>query len=294
MRFSWTVDEEKTTLKRFLNNKGVSRRLLAKIKFQGGTLLVNKQVRNTKFEVKLDDVVTIIIPDEGEHETMLPFESKLDIVYEDEHLLIVNKPTEVASIPSQYHKNGTMANYVKYYYNQQQYVNRIIHVVTRLDRDTTGLMMFAKHGFAHAMMDKQLQSGELKKYYHALVGGDLSRLKKHETIDLPIGRDETSIIKRCVIEGGQQALTEYTLVEKNQDIAQVAVQLHTGRTHQIRVHFSAIGCPLIGDELYGGDLTKGLNRQALHCQKLVFLHPFTREELTFELPLPNDMEELIE
>lgn len=98
-------------------------------------------------------------------------------MYEDEHLLIVNKPTEVASIPSQYHKNGTMANYVKYYYNQQQYVNRIIHVVTRLDRDTTGLMMFAKHGFAHAMMDKQLQSGELKKYYHALVGGDLSRLK---------------------------------------------------------------------------------------------------------------------
>ena len=253
MRFSWTVDEEKTTLKRFLNNKGVSRRLLAKIKFQGGTLLVNKQVRNTKFEVKLDDVVTIIIPDEGEHETMLPFESKLDIVYEDEHLLIVNKPTEVASIPSQYHKNGTMANYVKYYYNQQQYVNRIIHVVTRLDRDTTGLMMFAKHGFAHAMMDKQLQSGELKKYYHALVGGDLSRLKKHETIDLPIGRDETSIIKRCVIENGQRAITEYKLVEVNRDIAHVAVQLHTGRTHQIRVHFSAIGCPLIGDELYGGD-----------------------------------------
>ncbi|MGX6969912.1 RluA family pseudouridine synthase [Vagococcus bubulae] len=294
MRFSWTVDEEKTTLKRFLNNKGVSRRLLAKIKFQGGTLLVNKQVRNTKYEVNLGDIVTIIIPDEGEHETMLPFESKLDIVYEDEHLLIVNKPTEVASIPSQYHKNGTMANYVKYYYNQQQYVNRIIHVVTRLDRDTTGLMMFAKHGFAHAMMDKQLQSGELKKYYHALVGGDLSRLKKHETIDLPIGRDETSIIKRCVTENGQHAITEYKLVETNEDIAQVAVQLHTGRTHQIRVHFSAIGCPLIGDELYGGDLTKGLNRQALHCQKLVFLHPFTREELTFELPLPNDMEELIE
>ncbi|APB31833.1 MULTISPECIES: RluA family pseudouridine synthase [Vagococcus] len=294
MRFSWTVDEDKITLKRFLNNQGVSRRLLAKIKFQGGTLLVNKQVRNTKFEVKLGDIVTIIIPDEGEHETMLPFESSLDIVYEDDHLLIVNKPTEVASIPSQYHKNGTMANYVKYYYNQQNYVNRVIHVVTRLDRDTTGLMMFAKHGFAHAMMDKQLQSGELKKYYHALVGGDLSRLSEHEMIDLPIGRDETSIIKRCVIEGGQQALTEYTLVEKNQDIAQVSVQLHTGRTHQIRVHFSEIGCPLIGDELYGGDLTKGLNRQALHCQKLVFLHPFTREELTFELPLPNDMKELIE
>lgn len=294
MRFSWTVDEENTTLKRFLNNQGVSRRLLAKIKFQGGTLLVNKQVRNTRFEVQLGDEVTIIIPDEGEHETMLPFESSLDIVYEDDHLLIVNKPTEVASIPSQYHKNGTMANCVKYYYNQQGYANRIIHVVTRLDRDTTGLMIFAKHGFAHAMMDKQLQSGELKKYYHALVGGDLSRLKEHEVIDLPIGRDESSIIKRCVIESGQKAITEYRLVDKSEDIAQVAIQLHTGRTHQIRVHFSDIGCPLIGDELYGGDLSKGLNRQALHCQRLEFLHPFTREKLTFELPLPNDMEELIE
>jgi len=294
MRFSWTVDEENTTLKRFLNNQGVSRRLLAKIKFQGGTLLVNKQVRNTRFEVQLGDEVTIIIPDEGEHETMLPFESSLDIVYEDDHLLIVNKPTEVASIPSQYHKNGTMANCVKYYYNQQGYANRIIHVVTRLDRDTTGLMIFAKHGFAHAMMDKQLQSGELKKYYHALVGGDLSRLKEYEVIDLPIGRDESSIIKRCVIESGQKAITEYRLVDKSEDIAQVAIQLHTGRTHQIRVHFSDIGCPLIGDELYGGDLSKGLNRQALHCQRLEFLHPFTREKLTFELPLPNDMEELIE
>lgn len=288
MRFTWTVDAP-STLKRFLNNQGVSRRLLAKIKFQGGTLLVNKHVRNTRFEVVPGDIASIIIPDEGEHETMLPYESTLDIVYEDEHLLVVNKPTEVASIPSQYHKNGTMANYVKYYYNQQEYVNRIIHVVTRLDRDTTGLMMFAKHGFAHAMMDKQLQSGELKKYYHALIGGDLTRLKEHEVIDLPIGREETSIIKRRVLETGKQAVTEYRLVDKTDEVAQVAIQLHTGRTHQIRVHFSEIGCPLIGDELYGGRLDKGLGRQALHCQKLVFLHPFTREEITLEANLPEDM-----
>ncbi len=294
MRFTWIVDVENTTLKKFLNKQGVSRRLLAKIKYQGGTLLVNKQVRNSTFEVKEGDSVTIIIPDEGEHETMLPYESTLDIIYEDEHLLVVNKPTEVASIPSQYHKTGTMANYVKHYYNQQDYDNRIIHVVTRLDRDTTGLMMFAKHGFSHAMMDKQLQSGEMKKYYSAIVGGDLSRLKEEETIDLRIGRDESSIIKRTVVEeGGQHAITDYKLIEKTDETAQVDIQLHTGRTHQIRVHFQGIGCPLIGDELYGGNIDKGINRQALHCKRLEFLHPFTGEQIVLTAPLPEDMQELL-
>lgn len=293
MRFTWVVKDKSSSLKAFLNSQGVSRRLLAKIKFQGGTLLVNKQVKNTRFDVHPDDVVTIIIPDEGEHETMLPFESTLDIVYEDEHLLVVNKPSEVASIPSQYHKNGTMANMVKYYYNEQDYKNRVIHIVTRLDRDTTGLMLFAKHGFAHAMMDKQLQSGELKKYYAAVVGGDVASLETVGRIELPIGREETSIIKRQVLDTGQYALTTYELAQKKNQLAQVNVQLHTGRTHQIRVHFSALGCPLLGDELYGGDMEL-IQRQALHCRKLEMKHPFTGESLVFELDLPKDMECLLE
>lgn len=294
MKFTWTVSEKESSLKSFLNEQGVSRRLLAKIKFQGGTLFVNGKVENTRFGVKPNDVVKIIIPDEGEHETMLPFESELDIVFEDEHLLIVNKPSGVATIPSQYHKNGTMANYVKYYYNQQGYVNRVIHVITRLDRDTTGLMLFAKHGFAHAMMDKQLQSGELKKFYGALVGGDIDTLEDSARIDLPIGREETSIIQRRVIETGQHAITDYKLDAKNDGIAKVSIQLHTGRTHQIRVHFSHLGCPLIGDSLYGGEMTKGIDRQALHCERLEFRHPFTNEMLVFKAPLPEDMQQFLD
>lgn len=289
MKFSWQVDTENLKLKTFLKNKGVSKKLLAKVKFQGGTLLVNESEQNALFEVKSGDVVTIIIPDEGEHETLIPSAAPIDIVFEDEHLLVVNKPKDVASIPAQYHPTGTMAHRVKHYYNEQNYANRVVHVVTRLDRDTTGLMLFAKHGFAHAMLDKQLQSRQLKKYYTALVGGSVAGLLEKDCIDLPIGRNLDSIIKREVRTDGQPALTDYWLEKRNQEAAQVRIQLHTGRTHQIRVHFSAIGCPLLGDSMYEGNMSLGIERQALHCTRLEFIHPFTNEVIILNQKLPEDM-----
>ncbi|MGO2082661.1 RluA family pseudouridine synthase [Vagococcus sp.] len=289
MRFTWTVKEDAILLRAFLKQMGVSKKLLAKLKFQGGTLLVNQKERTVRHSLSQGDVVSIIIPDEGEHETVLPYPSALDIVYEDQHLLIVNKLAGVASIPSQYHPNGTMANRVKYYYNQKKYVNRVIHIVTRLDRDTTGLMIFAKHGFAHAMMDKQLRSGELQKYYTALVSGEVHLLSETGRIELPIGRDLQSIIKRQVTTEGQYALTEYQLKRRQEELALVDIRLHTGRTHQIRVHFEAVGCPLLGDSMYGGDMTRGIERQALHCTRLLLFHPFTHELLEFNQPLPPDM-----
>ncbi|MGO3732207.1 MAG: RluA family pseudouridine synthase [Vagococcus sp.] len=294
MEFSWIVTEEPVMVKTFLKQQGVSKKLLAKVKFQGGTLLVNGRVENARYPLSLNDEVTIIVPDEGEHETLIPFESELDIVYEDEDILVVNKPSGVASIPSQYHRTDTMANRVKYYYNQQEYVNRVIHVVTRLDRDTTGLMLFAKHGFAHAMLDKQLRDGSLKKYYSALVGGQIERLQKSERIDLPIGRDMSSIIKRQVTRDGQHAVTDYELLEKRAEVACVYIRLHTGRTHQIRVHFSAIGCPLLGDDMYEGDMNQGINRQALHCTKLVLTHPFTEKNIVLTQELPLDMTQVLD
>ncbi|MDT2834783.1 RluA family pseudouridine synthase [Vagococcus carniphilus] len=293
MKFSWQVDTPEMKLKSFLKEKGVSKKLLAKIKFQGGTLLVNGNVQNALYEVSLGDEVVIIIPDEGEHETLLPDNQPIDIVFEDEHLLVINKPSGVASIPAQYHPKETMANRVKHYYNEQGYVNRVVHVVTRLDRDTTGLMLFAKHGFAHAMLDKQLRSGTLKKYYTALVAGQIDNLSEQATIDLPIGRDMSSIIKRQVTSEGQSAVTDYWLENKTKEVAQVGIQLHTGRTHQIRVHFSAIGCPLLGDSMYDGRMDLGVTRQALHCTKLEMEHPFTKEQLILNQPLPKDMKTII-
>ena len=289
MEFHWQVDTEAVKLKTFLKTKGVSKKLLAKIKFHGGTMLVNGDVQNALYVVQPQDEVTIVIPDEGEHETLIPFDAPIDIVFEDEHLLVVNKPSGVASIPAQYHPTGTMVHRVKHYYNQQAYVDRVVHVVTRLDRDTTGLMLFAKHGFSHAMIDKQLQSGDLKKYYTALVGGSIDTLKDSARIELPIGRDPASIVKREVRADGQLAVTDYWLEDRTKEVAQVNIQLHTGRTHQIRVHFSALGCPLLGDDMYFGDMTQGIDRQALHCARLEMIHPFTGEPLTFTQCLPEDM-----
>lgn len=279
-------------LKYFLKEQGISKGLLAKIKFQGGQIAVNGQIENVLYQLKVQDVVQITIPDEGEHETVLLDETPIDIVYEDEHLLVVNKPANVASIPAQYHPNGTMANRVKAYYKRQNYANQVIHVVTRLDRDTSGLMVFAKHGFAHAKLDVQLRNKQFVKRYQALVTGEIAQLQNHALIDLPIARDYDSLLKRKIDDSGKQAKTEYWLEKRNQELALVDIQLHTGRTHQIRVHFAAIGCPLRGDELYGGLVDETMSRQALHCYELQFTHPFTQEALHFTQALPQDMADL--
>ncbi|BCA86414.1 pseudouridine synthase [Enterococcus saigonensis] len=295
MKFTYHYQKETTQqLKYFLKEQGISKSLLAKIKFQGGLILVNDKRENVLYSLRPDDRVTIVVPDEKEHETMLVDETPITVIYEDEHLLIVNKPAGVASIPAQYHPNGTMANRVKHYYKSQDYKNQVIHVVTRLDRDTTGLMLFAKHGFAHAQLDRQLRNKQVEKKYQALVAGNIQNLKAHAMIDLPIARDLSSLLKRKIDCTGQNAQTEYWLQKHNDKIALVDIKLHTGRTHQIRVHFSGIGCPLLGDDLYGGTMEAGIKRQALHCYKLSFNHPFSEERLTFTLSLPNDMAQIVQ
>lgn len=284
--------EHPQQVKAFLKEQGISKGLLAKIKFQGGKIFVNDVIHNVLYQLQAGDQVRIVIPDEGEHETVLLDETPIDIIFEDEHILVVNKPAGVSSIPAQYHPNQTMANRVKAHYKRQGYVNQVVHVVTRLDRDTSGLMLFAKHGFAHAKLDVQLREKNFIKKYQALLSGDVSSLQAHAQIELPIGRDYTSLIKRMVSDVGQYAHTEYWLEKRNDDFALVDIQLHTGRTHQIRVHFSAIGCPLIGDDMYDGTMNLPLTRQALHCYELHFTHPFTGEALHFHCPLPTDMAEI--
>lgn len=295
MEFSYHfTKKEPQQIKYYLKEQGISKGLLAKIKFQGGTISVNGQVENVLYLLQPEDRLTITIPPEGEHETLLSDETPLDIVYEDAHLLVVNKPAGVASIPAQYHPNGTMANRVKAYYKAQQYADQVVHVVTRLDRDTSGLMLFAKHGFAHAKLDSQLRAKAVVKKYQALVSGEVSQLIPHGEIILPIARDLSSLMNRKVDPAGQYAETEYWLMKRDGEKALVDIRLHTGRTHQIRVHFSAIGCPLLGDDMYGGRLDLGITRQALHCHQLRFQHPFTGGQLEFIQPLPPDMAQVAE
>lgn len=293
MEFCYVYQKKKPQqVKFFLKEQGISKGLLAKIKFQGGKIFVNERVENVLYPLKTEDKIRVIVPDEGSHESLLPDDTPIAIVYEDEHLLVVNKPAGIPSIPAQYHPNGTMANRVKAYYQKQGYKDQVIHVVTRLDRDTSGLMLFARHGFAHALLDKELYKKKLHKKYQAIISGNLSTLESHDLIKLPILRDPSSIIKRQTGFNGKSAETEYWLKQHNEEFAIVDIQLHTGRTHQIRVHFSAIGFPLVGDELYSGVMTDSIQRQALHCAKLEFIHPFTKEKLYFKQELPHDMKEL--
>ena len=290
MRFEFIADEH-VKVKTFLKKQEVSKGLLAKIKFRGGAILVNDRPQNATYLLDIGDRVTIDIPAEEGFETLEAIDRSLDILYEDDHFLVLNKPYGVASIPSVNHSN-TIANFIKGYYVKQGYENQQVHIVTRLDRDTSGLMLFAKHGYAHARLDKQLQRKSIEKRYFALVKGN-GDLEPEGEIIAPIARDVDSIITRRVAKGGKYAHTSYKVVASYEDIHLVDIQLHTGRTHQIRVHFSHIGFPLLGDDLYGGSLEHGIERQALHCHLLSFYHPFLEEQLEISSPLPDDFKNLI-
>ncbi|ARC47399.1 MULTISPECIES: RluA family pseudouridine synthase [Streptococcus] len=291
MRFEFIADEH-VKVKTFLKKHDVSKGLLAKIKYRGGGILVNDEPQNAIYLLDIGDKVTIDIPKEEGFESLDAISRKLKVVFEDDHFLILDKPAGVASIPSVNHSN-TMANYVKAYYIDSGYENHQVHIVTRLDKDTSGLMLFAKHGYAHARLDKQLQKRAIEKRYLALVKGD-GLLEKEGEIIAPIARDEDSIITRRVARGGKYAHTSYKVIEQFGNIYLVDIHLHTGRTHQIRVHFSHIGFPLLGDDLYGGSLTEGISRQALHCHTLKFYNPFSGEEIGRASPLPTDFEHVIQ
>lgn len=291
MRFEFQADQE-VKVSTFLRQQDISRGLLAKIKFAGGAILVNGQSQNARHILNLGDTVTVDIPSEEDLTGKLePVDQPLNICFEDEHFLIIDKPYGVASIPSSIHSN-TMANIVKGYYMKQKYENKQVHIVTRLDRDTSGLMLFAKHGYAHARLDKQLQEKAIQKRYYALVHGR-GELARSGEIRAPIGRPTDSIITRCVTETGKPAHTSYQLISSWGDVHLVDIRLHTGRTHQIRVHFSHIGFPLLGDDLYGGSLDLGITRQALHCHHLSFVNPFEKKRLTLHSSLPADFQAVI-
>lgn len=291
MRFEFIADEH-VKVKTFLKKHEVSKGLLAKIKFRGGAIQVNDEPQNATYLLDIGDKVAIDIPAEEGFETLEAVKRDLQIVYEDNHFLVLDKPTGVASIPSVNHSN-TMANFVKAYYIHQNYENQQVHIVTRLDRDTSGLMLFAKHGYAHARLDKQLQKKSIEKRYFALVKGD-GKLQKEGEIIAPIARDEDSIITRRVAKHGKYAHTSFRVVKSFGDIHLVDIHLHTGRTHQIRVHFSHIGFPLLGDDLYGGSLEDGITRQALHCHSLKFYNAFSEQDIKLESSLPTDFQRVID
>jgi 23S rRNA pseudouridine1911/1915/1917 synthase len=255
---------------------------LTDIKFSGGAIYINGSEQNVRYRLKEKDVLTVEFPPEIPSSTLLIEDIDLTIVYEDEHVLILDKPPYMPTIPSREHPSGSLANAIMGYYQKQQ-IKAAVHVVTRLDRNTSGLVLIAKHRYMHHLLSKYQQKGCVKRTYEALAEG---RMKEAEgTIIEPIGRKESSIIEREVREDGQYACTHFQVLDQFHDYFHVRIWLETGRTHQIRVHFSYIGHPLLGDDLYGGSMEK-FPRQALHCSGLIFNHPLTKERLSFHSTPP--------
>lgn len=213
---------------------------------------------------------------------VVPSFIEFDILYEDDHLLIVNKPAGIDTHPADDTQTNTLANAVAFYFQANGIESRVRHI-HRLDKDTTGAVLFAKHAIAGAILDRLLEQRIIKREYLALVQGKVKQ--KSKMINEPIGRDRHHPTRRRVSPGGQDAITYYEVIKHypDQNITLVKLQLQTGRTHQIRVHMSYIGHPIIGDVLYGG-IEKGYSRQALHAFKISLPHPITNEEVVCLAP----------
>lgn len=209
----------------------------------------------------------------------------LDILYEDEYLLIVNKPAGIPVHPSLEHFSDSLSNGVKFYFDQNK-INKKIRPVNRLDRNTSGIVIFAKNEYIQERLSFQMKNKLFKKEYIALCEGIFE--VNNGVIDANIDRKPGSIIERCVSIIGKKAITHYKVLNNERNISKVLINLETGRTHQIRVHMAYIGHPIIGDDLYGKP-SNLINRQALHAYKVTFIHPITNKQICITSNLPKDM-----
>ena len=221
----------------------ISTRLLTKLINQKNVKLNNK-ICDTREHVKIDDIVTVNMEFEEENSNIVPFNIKLNIVYEDEWMLVIDKPAGYAVHPSALHYDDSISNGVKYYFDKIRSKKKI-RPVNRLDRNTSGLVIFAKCEYIQECLSKQMLNKSFKKEYIAIVSGKFANAEKSGTINLPIARKENSIIERCINKDGQKAITHYEVIKQYNKYSLVKCSLETGRTHQIRVHMSAISHPLI-------------------------------------------------
>ncbi|ENQ3079497.1 RluA family pseudouridine synthase [Bacillus cereus] len=268
----------------------VPKKLLHKYRMEK-SILVNGEGKRWSEQLQKEDKLQVHMFIQEEYDVEPEFYD-IEVIYEDDHVLIVNKPIQVDTHPANKGGTGTLANYVAFHLQMQGIETKVRHI-HRLDKDTTGGVVFAKHALAGVIMDRLLTERKIKRTYMALVEGKVQ--KKRGTIDAPIGRDRHHASRRRVSPKGDRAVTHYEVVQyaKESNITLVKVQLETGRTHQIRVHMSYLGHPLIGDVLYGCK-TRLLSRQALHAAHITMLHPITKQQMEADIPLPHDFSRLLQ
>ena len=284
MKIKYTILQQ-TTVIDYLESFHLSKSKIYKL-FLEGNIKVNGENCQRKTILNKNDILEI---DENENIDFKCYIKRLDIIYEDDYLLILNKPAHLLIHNDSKEKDDSLCNMVAYYYQVKGY-DLSIKYAHRLDFDTTGIIIFCKDMLTMAYMNYMISKHEIKRYYLALVSGKLKN--SSGTINLPIGEDRHHKSRRRVSKTGDIAITHYQLVKQYKDYALVFIRLQTGRTHQIRVHFSHLGHPLLGDELYFGS-TKYIKRTALHSFRLEFIHPVSKKEIILQKNIPYDMKILV-
>ena len=273
--------------------EGKSRSYIQGMIEEGYVLVNNKKVKSN-YKLKLNDVIKTTIKEPVELEVKKE-NIPIDILYEDSDVIVVNKPKGMVVHPAPGNYEGTLVNALLYHCKDLSSINGVIRpgIVHRIDKDTTGVLVVAKNDEAHVKLSEQLKDHSMKREYYALVEG---RLKKDSgTIDKPLARSKRDRLKIAITEDGKRAVTHYSVIERFKNSTLVKCVLETGRTHQIRVHMSSIGYPLVGDPLYGFKKQKFKDDgQMLHAKVLGFIHPRTGEYMEFSSELPENYKKLLE
>ena len=267
----------------------------------GGFVLVNGKVQAKNYRLRAGDDVETDVPEPKELEA-LPENIPLNIIYEDDDIIVINKPSGMVVHPANGNESGTLVNALLYHCKGSlSGINGVIRpgIVHRIDKDTSGLLVVAKNDDSHVFLSSLLKDHGIKRIYHAILTGHLK--ESQGTVNAPIGRHPVDRKKMAIVKGGKEAITHYTVICEYPSFTYAKMELETGRTHQIRVHMSHIGHPLVGDTVYGGGKTPFekanaslLSGQALHAKILSFPHPKTKEIMTFECELPDDFKKLLE
>lgn len=289
---SYDIDSHSEGLRveQFLRRKGYSAQNLSTIKRMPESILVNGVHYYMKQTLKAGDRLLVRIQETESSRNIPPVCAPLSIVYEDEDLIVINKPAGMPIHPSLNNYTNSLANALAWYY-QQQGKPFIFRCCNRLDRDTSGLTVVAKHLVSGNILSTMTKKKEVRREYLAVVRGHI--VPESGTISAPLARKGGTIIERVVdFDRGEPAVTHYHLIQEANGHSLVALQLETGRTHQIRIHLKHLGFPLVGDYLYNPDM-EYISRQALHSFRLSFPHPITGEAMDFTAPLPEDMRNIL-
>ncbi|WP_268912597.1 RluA family pseudouridine synthase [Lentilactobacillus sp. SPB1-3] len=288
MKIDFEYNEGPTEpLKKFLNSVGVSHRMYKDLRDGEGSFYLNHQLV-TDVRVSEGDVVTVEFPPEQSDPNIAASDGELTIMYEDQNWLLVNKPAGLTVVPGPANRDDTLVNRIKGHWLSNNEENLVPHIITRLDRFTSGVVLIAKHRLANSLANQLMEDNQLFKEYVAVASG--TGLADHAEINKPIGKRETGF-GQTISPDGKFARTEYWKIQDHESYTTVRVVIHTGRTHQIRVHFASIDHPLLGDELYSGPMDLGIQRQALHAGRLSFDNPFSGEKLAVEADVPADMKQ---